>query len=378
MKWLTIQIGIRILMVFCPVCVAMSLALFTKAQEEETPVVTSHTSITPDSAGMPDSSSVEPSFRKVDADTMVLVPAGRFTMGSDQYEDEKPPHTVYLDSFYIDKYEVTNSQYGKFLEAMKKAAEADTVKKPTEKATPDVDAAKKPPKRAMGEGGKRPNGMPFKMKGDEPPRASHEPVFWSDSTLNKPEYPVLGVSWVDAQAYCEWAGKRLPTEAEWEKTARGVDGRMYPWGDVPPDEGETYRTNYDPGKDIHGEKRIDGFDQTAPIGSFPEDISPYGVYDMAGNVSEWVADRWGSRYYAVSPDSTPSGPLEGAYRIVRGGSWDAFGYYIRATTRAWADSTNKVKHIGFRCVRCAEESAERPETPGRPAGQPGSSAMEER
>lgn len=325
------------------VCAGLGMALFSLAQDGHEV----HGAASSDSVGIGLSdSSIS---RRVDVEAMVLIPAGSFTMGTDLYDDEGPVHTVYIDSFYIDMYEVTNGQYGKFLEVMKKKEGADAPKKPPQNP---------PQGMRMPPGGMR--------MGGGPPEASHEPAFWSDTTFNKPEYPVVGVSWADAQAYCVWVGKRLPTEAEWERAARGEAGRIYPWGDGLPDEEGTYRANYDPGKDIHGKKRTDGFDHTAPVGSFPEDVSAYGVYDMAGNVSEWVADRWALAYYSASPDSNPPGPQEGAYRVIRGGSWNAFGYYIRTSMRAWADSTSKVNYVGFRCARCAKENAR--EQRGRGAG----------
>jgi formylglycine-generating enzyme required for sulfatase activity len=228
---------------------------------------------------------------------MVLIPAGEFTMGSPTGEGksaEHPQHTVYLDAFYIDKYEVTNAQYKKFMDA---------------KGHPD-------------------------------------PRFWQDNKFNAPNQPVVGVSWFDAEAYCKWAGKRLPTEAEWEKAARGTDGRKYPWGNEAPNAGGIWRANYDPGDDA-----ADGFAYTAPVGSFPAGVSPYGIHDMAGNMLEWCADWGDNNYYSVSPKNNPKGPSSGKYRVLRGGSW--FNYLVnllRAAFRGWDDPDLGYDYFGFRCA----------------------------
>jgi len=193
-------------------------------------------------------------------DDMVLIPAGEFQMGSNESDDEKPIHTVYLDAFYIDKYEVTNAQYKKFMDA----------------------------------------------------KGYKAPGYWNDPKYNAPNHPVVGVTWNDAKAYADWAGKRLPTEAEWEKAARGgVTGKKYVWGDEwpPPNKAGNFDNSI----------TKDGYTYTAPVGSFKP--NGYGLYDMAGNVWEWCADWYDNNYYFTSTKSNPAGPSSGTYHVCRGGSW---------------------------------------------------------
>ena len=224
-----------------------------------------------------------------DGAEMALVPAGAFLMGDNNTRpDETPQHKVYVGAFYIDKYEVTNERYEKFLEAT---------------------GLKQPP-------------------------------WWYDDNLNQPKQPVVGASWEDASAYCRWAGKALPTEAEWEKAARGADGRKYPWGNEPTAEGGKYRANYGP--------TADGFKYTAPVGSFPLNKSPYGCFDMAGNVWEWCADWYDADYYGESPASDPPGPFTGPFRVDRGGGWSVFAVDCRSAHRNRDDPSFRSFRLGFR------------------------------
>jgi len=235
-----------------------------------------------------------------DGAKMRLIPAGEFSMGDHHgdvswiKERATPVHTVYLDAFYIDKYEVTVGQYKKFIQA-----------------------------------------------------TGHRAPDWSDVSKYSPtdNHPIVYVSWEDAQAYCKWAGKRLPTEAEWEKAARGgLVGKRYPWGDEAPDAGGKYRASYDPGDDD-----ADGYEYCAPVGSFPP--NGYGLYDMAGNVWEWCSDWYDKNYYSSSPRNNPPGAAggSGSFRVVRGGSWRYANYLMRAVDRNadWPSDLNS--NLGFRC-----------------------------
>lgn len=227
-----------------------------------------------------------------DGREMVLVPEGVFTRGADSGGfDEKPQQEIYLDAFYVDKYEVTVESYEKYRRA------ANYVE-------PSV------------------------------------PFFQGDNALLKgPKSPVVGVSWLDSVNFCKWAGKRLLTEAEWEKAARGTHGLVYPWGNKVLDK----RAN------LSG--RADGYEFMAPVGSFPTGRSVYGVYDMAGNVSEWVDDWYDQFYYQTAPMMNPTGAENKKNRVFRGGSWDSRKVDIRAAKRYAASPGRKDAVVGFRCGR---------------------------
>jgi len=227
---------------------------------------------------------------------MVLIPAGDFFMGSNDNDasadgDEKPMRSVYLDEFWIDKFEVTNADLSQFVEA----------------TGYQTDAEKE---------GRSKN--------------------WQSAAEGKEDHPVVYVSWNDALAYCEWLGKRLPTEAEWEKAARGTDGRIWPWGN-----------DWDENK-VNSKEAGPG--HTTAVGSYPDGASPYGCMDMAGNVWEWVTDPYQRDYYQAAPDRNPQGPNQGASRVVRGGSWALPQSLTRSASRfefiPWVGRDD----LGFRCA----------------------------
>jgi formylglycine-generating enzyme required for sulfatase activity len=227
-----------------------------------------------------------------DGAPMVRVPAGEFLMGTDvgEQEDEKPQHRVSLSAFLIDAYEVTVSRYAKFLEAEDR----------------------------------------------EPP------FLWAQAIDgDHRDRPVIGVDWYDASAYCRWAHKRLPTEAEWEKAARGTDGRIYPWGNAPP---TASRAKY-------GGATWKGYASLARVGSHAAGKSPYGVHDLAGNAWEWVADRYEANYYQSHGARDPKGPSIGPLRILRGGSWNSEAPILRAANRSAYVPSAKRSDFGFRCAR---------------------------
>lgn len=228
-------------------------------------------------------------------DEMVRIPKGEFVMGSSDHMDETP-HNVVLDSYLIDQYEVSNNQYRQFMKATGHAA----------------------------------------------------PAYWDDPRLNKPNQPVVGVNWFDATAFCSWKGKRLPTEAEWERAAKGPEGDLhYPWGHKLTPELANYGQNV--GK-------------TKPVDAYPEGVSGFGVYNMAGNVFEWVSDWYQRDYYKESPALNPQGPKEGynwanqgPVRTLRGGSWLAPATSLHTSHRFWNQPENNSYGVGlgFRCAKSA-------------------------
>ncbi len=262
---------------------------------------------------------------------MVYVPAGEFLMGSPDGEgedDEHPQHTVYLDAFWIDKTEVTNAMFAKFVES-------ESYQSTVEKSgcgwvyLPE----KKDWNCVSGADWRHPRGPDSDLSGLD-------------------SHPVVQVSWFDAKAYCQWAGKRLTTEAEWEKAARGTDGRTYPWGNEW-DVHTTKRLNFTDKNinfDWSDKEADDGYQYTAPVGSYPAGASPYGALDMAGNVWEWVADWYDGNYYANSPSRNPTGPDSGDARVLRGGSWFNFGYFVRAAFRVRDVPDIRGDFVGFRCL----------------------------
>jgi len=221
-----------------------------------------------------------------DKEGMVLIPGGEFLMGVEDGEEDAPAHMVFIDPFYLDQYEVTNARYFEFCRAT----------------------------------------------GRKPPGLWEMDAFRSGPDF--PNHPVVGVTWGDAKAYAAWCGKRLPTEAEWEYSARGgLAAKNYPGGD----EIDETQANYYPSEG------------TEPVGSYPP--NGYGLYDMAGNALEWVADYYEADYYTKSPYKNPTGPEKGKFRALRGGGWHTGPYCTRVYFRnglpgQWIDF-----NVGFRCAK---------------------------
>jgi formylglycine-generating enzyme required for sulfatase activity len=246
----------------------------------------------------------------------IPIPAGSFLMGAQKdpskpnydreaQDYESPVHQVHLDEFHIGRYPVTVEEYRKFVE--------------------DVD----------GYGDER----WWKGGGFDKRK---EPTGWDEQVVH-PNRPVVSVSWYEAAAYCAWLaarlpGVRLPTEAEWERAARGTSGRKYPWGSEKPD---AERANYSES----------GVGHATPVGLYPRGATPEGIEDLAGNVWEWVADWCGEDYYAKSPRENAKGPESGEARVLRGGSWSYSPGYLRAANRDRSRPDGRLGYFGFRCVR---------------------------
>jgi serine/threonine-protein kinase len=236
-------------------------------------------------------------------DGMVLIPipAGEFQMGS--ADKASPPHTVYLDDYWIDRTEVSNAQYA----------------------------------LCVADGGCTKPANNY---------SSQHKSYYDNSEYA--DHPVIFVSWEQATAYCAWAGRRLPTEAQWEKAARGTDGRMYPWGSVFDGTLLNYCDASCPNtwKDLRFD---DQYSDTSPVGEYPRGASPYGVLDMAGNVFEWVADWNGP--YGEAKQSNPTGPDSGVDKLMRGGAWGDDVNQVRSDVRSAINPNNWMDFIGFRCAR---------------------------
>ncbi|MFP6597221.1 MAG: formylglycine-generating enzyme family protein [Candidatus Hydrogenedentota bacterium] len=273
-----------------------------------------------------------------DVKGMVLVAAGSFMMGSsDGFAHESPRHEVTLDAFYMDEYEVTNGEFARFVKETGFVTEAEQWKWSIVFA-PDNSPGDRVPgaewwKRADSATWRHPNGPETDIEGLD-------------------EYPVVQVSWNDATAYAAWAGKRLPTEAEWEYAARGgLDDAPYAWGlDFAP--GGEHRANTWNGQFPVDDSGADGYKTLAPIGQYKP--NGYGLYDIAGNVWEWVEDWYGANYYRESPRSNPTGPEQGVEKIQRGGSFMCAANYClgyRVSHRGKSGIDSGLPHTGFRCVR---------------------------
>lgn len=290
---------------------ATRTSIAMEASATTTPTVTPSPSATPEQ--LPET------WIGKDGKMMRLVPAGEFLMGSTasgvdlamrlcnqageggcgfaQFSNEMPQRAIYLDAFYIDVTEVNNTEYAACVQA--RACNAPV-----------------------------PDGEDYNP-GD----------YFHNSAYS--EYPVIRISWHDARAYCQWLGESLPTEAQWEKAARGIDGRLFPWGD----QWDCTRANTEEcgGNRLH------------PIGSFPDGASPYGVLDMAGNVWEWIEDAFNPDYYNIAPGRNPPPAEGGNERVLRGGGYSSFQHYVRTTNRGFATPGTASSYRGFRCVIPAEQ-----------------------
>jgi formylglycine-generating enzyme required for sulfatase activity len=286
--------------------------------------------------------------RSTDSMVMVYVPAGEFAMGTaeasfpralDQclfdgggdicspalLEDETPQHMVYLDAYWIDQTEVMVRMFRAFVQA----TGYETVAEKEGAGTVWVEEDQRW-QYQFGADWQHPNGP---------------------NTTVVDNHPVVQVSWEDAAAYCQWAGGRLPTEAEWERAARGPDNAQYPWGN----EFDGTRLNYCDANCTWKQKDDqfnDGYSTTAPAGSYPSGASWCGALDLAGNVTEWVQDWYMGHYYLISPAINPGGPKDGQQRAIRGGSWNDGRFYSRITPRNYAGAlqSGRSSRLGFRCV----------------------------
>ncbi len=266
----------------------------------------------------------------------IYIPGGEFTMGSKAGQaDERPVHEVHLDGYWLGKHLVTVGQFRQFVDDTGYRTDAENGKGSWQYFDGD-----------------------WRLRVDG---SWKNPYFEQEDS-----HPVVSVSWNDARAYCAWLSRKtglnfkLPTEAQWEKGARGTDARRFPWGNTLPDGRKAnladvnFWKKYRDARPAH--RRIDdGYTETSPVGSYPAGASPYGLLDMAGNVWEWCHDRYGEDYYSRSPARNPLGPSEGSERVNRGGSWTdrdgrivSRGHNLRSAERTGDDPASSDDHMGFR------------------------------
>jgi len=258
-------------------------------------------------ASSPASASATLTAVSPDAEEMVLIPAGEFRMGAnDGIDGERVVHTVYVDAFSMDKHEVTNRRFARFVRATGYRTESERI------------------------GGDLRPGVGLTWR---------HPFGPLDTLKGKGDWPVVYVTWNDAVAFCTWAGKRLPTEAEWEKAARGgLEAMKYPWGNEAPEGRACFGLDFENGRPMR-------------VGSY--EPNRYGLFDMAGNVGEWCSDWYGKDYYKISPSRSPVGPPTGKYRVSRGGAWGGppNGVNLLCANRSFGYPTTFTFFFGFRCVR---------------------------
>ena len=240
----------------------------------------------------------------MDGMEMVYIPAGTFEMGSESgNSDQSPIHTVQLDGFWLDRTEVTNEMFVRFLNAQGNQQEGGTTW--LDPIDPFVWILEK-------------DGV------------------WQTRSERDNNYPALKVSWYGAKAYCAWAGRDLPTEAQWEYVAKGLENRRFPWG------------NDDP---VCSLARYSGCGNSpVEVGSLLDGANPWGILNLAGNVAEWTNDRYAADYYSQSPQANPPGPINGYYRVIRGGSWQSAYIALQTFNRKWAGADENINSVGFRCV----------------------------
>jgi len=280
---------------------------------------------------------------KSSTENMVLIPAGTFLMGREnregwspmadpqQFDDELPPHEVYVDAFYIDKYEVTNQQFKEFVDATGYVTDAEDggsswVMVPADQAeTPIGDI-----------GWKWVEGATW-----------YAPEGPGSNIRDRINHPVVHVTWNDANAYAKWAGKRLPTEAEWERAARGGTRTNWFWSDDLDSAGKYANFGSEHRKDYTYPPEVyDGYSEIAPVGSL--EPNSYGLYDTAGNVAEWVADWYQYDYFNTSTRDNPKGPVTGAEKVIKGGFWYLCECYIRPANREPRETIRADHGLGFR------------------------------
>lgn len=315
---------------------------------------------------------------------MVWLPGGEFVMGADGVIApgvERPAHVVHLDGFWIDEHEVTNAQFRAFVQATEYVTTAEKVpdweelkkslppdaSKPSDEQLVAGSLVFTPPAEAV------PTDEPRRWWTWTPGACWKHPEGPGSDLLERDDHPVVHVSWYDANAYATWAGKRLPTEAEWEFAARGgLVGKRFTWGDDPPTDTDGFRANIWQGTFPHHNTRRDGWERTAPVKSYSP--NGYGLYDMAGNVWEWCSDWYRADEYQRRTGerilSNPKGPAESwspnepwsAQRATRGGSFLCHVSYCEsyrpAARRGTAPDTG-MSHLGFRCVASASEGEKR-------------------
>jgi len=320
--------------VLLPAIQALAPAVVTEVQPVDMPEIPPAQGLEP----------IDTQIRPADGMIMVYIPAGEFDMGNpgiqwmwsgslvshdldlQVFTDESPQHTVYLDAFWIDRTEVTVEMFRKFVES----AGYETTAEREDWGAPWTDG-------------------PMEKEWPHVPGVDWQHPHGPES-IALDDHPVVQVSWEDAAAYCEWAGGHLPTEAQWEKAARGGDGRLWPWGDTYDGNRGSFCDVSCPVKRWNHDAYDDGYALTAPVGSFPGGASPYGALDMAGNVWEWVADWYDENYYIDYPYENPTGPSYGTERTQRGGAWIDNESWVRTTVRHATPPGTRADDLGFRCA----------------------------